>query len=263
MRPLNVVCIQMDITFGDPAANYDHAEELIRQAARTGPDVLLLPELWTTGYALSDLATLADTEAQQTTVFIDRLTRELNVNIIAGSIAKQTPAGIANTLLAFERSGSLAGEYSKAHLFQPMEEHRYLVAGSERGLFPIDHIPCAGLICYDIRFPEWVRVHVVAGAVILFVAAEWPLARLHHWRSLLISRAIENQCFVVACNRAGADPNHVYAGHSLVINPWGTVLAEAGEAETLLAATLRMELVAEAREAIPVLTDRRPELYHD
>lgn len=261
MRPLKVVCIQMDIAFGDPAANYEHAEELIRQAARSGPDVLLLPELWTTGYALSDLATLADAEARQTTAFIDRLARELNVNIVAGSIAKQTSKGITNTLLAFERSGSLAGEYSKAHLFQPMEEHRYLVTGAERGLFPIDHIPCAGLICYDIRFPEWVRLHAVEGAKILFVSAQWPLARLQHWKSLLISRAIENQCFVVACNRAGSDPNHVFAGHSLVINPWGTVLAEADEAETLLTATLRMELVAEAREAIPVLSDRRPELY--
>jgi len=259
--PLKVICIQMDISFGDPAANYRRAEELIREAARERPDVLLLPELWTTGYALSELANQADSEARQTIAFCDSLSRELNVNIIAGSIAKQTTAGFTNTLLAFERSGRVAGEYSKAHLFRLMEEERYLTAGSAPGLFPIDQIPCAGLICYDIRFPEWVRVHAASGAVILFVAAQWPLARLMHWKALLISRAIENQCFVVACNRAGSDPNHVYAGHSLVVSPWGTVLAEAGEAEALLAATLRLELVNEARAAIPVLADRRPELY--
>ncbi|GAA3322609.1 hypothetical protein GCM10020331_043160 [Ectobacillus funiculus] len=87
-------------------------------------------------------------------------------------------------------------------------------------------------------FPEWLRVHTSKGAEVLFVVAEWPLPRLVHWRTLLTARAIENQCYVVACNRAGSDPNNVFAGHSMIIDPWGEVVAEAGEGEEMLVGTL-------------------------
>jgi omega-amidase len=93
------------------------------------------------------------------------------------------------------------------------------------------------------------------------VPAEWPEPRLSHWRHLLISRAVENQCYVVACNRAGKDPKNTFAGHSMVVDPWGEVIAEAGEDEEILFADLDLSLVQKVRSTIPVFTDRRPELY--
>lgn len=183
------------------------------------------------------------------------------MNIIGGSIAIQTTDGVTNTMMVINRKGELVGEYSKLHLFQLMDEHQYFQAGQSLGLFDLEGIPCAGSICYDIRFPEWIRAHTARGAQVVFVVAEWPLPRLYHWRSLLISRAIENQCYIVACNRAGIDPKNVFAGHSMIIDPWGEIVGEAGEEETVLEARIDLEKVQEVRKQIPIFMDRRPEFY--
>ncbi|MFT8322621.1 MAG: nitrilase-related carbon-nitrogen hydrolase, partial [Bacillus sp. (in: firmicutes)] len=158
-------------------------------------------------------------------------------------------------------TGELVHTYDKLHLFQLMDEHKYLQSGTEDGLFKLDHQTFAGLICYDIRFPEWIRTHTTKGAEALFVVAEWPLPRLAHWRSLLIARAIENQCYVIACNRSGTDPNNVFAGHSMIIDPWGEVLAEASEKSEIVHGTIDMEKVKEVRKMIPIFADRKPSFY--
>lgn len=258
---MKISLIQLDIAFGKPEANYVAAEDKIRQAAAGHPDCLILPELWTTGYDLTRLEDIADQEGAVTKGFISRLAGEYGVNIVAGSIANRQPAGITNSMLVFDRSGTLAGEYSKLHLFRLMDEHLYLKPGETKGLFTLDGALCAGLICYDIRFPEWVRSHTALGAEVLFISAEWPLPRLSHWRALLISRAIENQCYVVACNRAGADPSNLFAGHSMIIDPWGDIVCEAGEGEEILSGIIDLQKVRRVRQQIPVFHDRRPELY--
>jgi predicted amidohydrolase len=142
-----------------------------------------------------------------------------------------------------------------------MDEHHYLTAGTVKGLFAREGIKSAGVICYDIRFPEWIRAHTTQGAEVLFVVAEWPLPRLNHWRTLLTSRAIENQCYVVACNRAGSDLNNVFAGHSMIIDPWGTIIAEGDEQAGSISAAIDVETVNQVRSQIPVFDDRLPEFY--
>lgn len=261
MTKWKVTCIQHDVIFGDPEANYVRMEERIDRAMQLNPDVLVLPELWTTGYDLTRLDEIADKEARRTKAFLADLSRRYRVHLVGGSIAQRTPAGVFNTLLVYDREGLPAAEYRKAHLFKLMDEHLYLQAGEQKGLFELGGVRGAGVICYDIRFPEWIRVHAASGADILFVAAEWPLSRLAHWRALLIARAIENQCWVVACNRSGSDPSNVFAGHSMIVGPWGEIVAEAGEEDEFLTADLDMDEVARARGRIPVFEDRRPELY--
>lgn len=258
---MKISLIQLDIAFGNPGANYAAAERLIREAAAARPDCLILPELWTTGYDLTRLEQIADNDGRQTKALISALAREYGIHIVAGSVASRQSAGITNRMFVFNREGGLAGEYSKLHLFRLMDEHLYLQPGEAKGLFTLDGALCAGLICYDIRFPEWVRAHTALGAEVLFVSAEWPKPRLAHWRALLISRAIENQCYVVACNRAGADPANLFAGHSMIIDPWGEIVCEAAESEVILSGSIDLQKVREVRQQIPIFADRRPELY--
>ncbi|PEB53142.1 carbon-nitrogen hydrolase [Bacillus pseudomycoides] len=258
---MKVACIQIDIAFGNVKTNIEHAKKKIEQAMHEKPDVIVLPELWTTGYDLKRLPEIADKDGVETRELLTKWSKQFAVNIVGGSIAKQTSQGVTNTMYIVDREGNLQKEYSKVHLFQLMDEHKYLIAGAGTGEFTLDHVQCGGTICYDIRFPEWMRVHTVKGAEVLFVVAEWPLVRLAHWRLLLQARAIENQCYVVACNRAGADPNNVFAGHSLIVDPWGEIMVEADEEEAILHGEIELEKVKEVRRGIPVFVDRRPELY--
>ncbi|WP_246943928.1 carbon-nitrogen family hydrolase [Bacillus pinisoli] len=258
---LKVSCIQFDIAFGNPEENFKHMREKIEKAVLDKPDVIVLPELWTTGYDLTRLDEIADHEGQDTLLFLTQLAKEHRVNIVGGSIAKRTDDGVYNTMYMIDRNGELLNEYSKLHLFKLMDEHHYLQAGQHDGMFSLNGVSCAGFICYDIRFPEWIRKHTAKGAEVVFVVAEWPHPRLTHWRSLLISRAIENQCYVVACNRAGKDPKNEFVGHSMIIDPWGEVLAEATEEESILTGELQIEKVKNVRKQIPIFSDRRPEFY--
>ncbi|WP_027408384.1 carbon-nitrogen family hydrolase [Anoxybacteroides tepidamans] len=259
---LKIACLQLDIAFGNPAENKRRVQQEIVKAAQEKADVIVLPELWTTGYDLKRLDDIADEEGADTKAFVRELARLHRVNIVAGSIAKKTSAGVTNTMYVVNRNGDLVGEYSKLHLFQLMDEHLYLQSGQSSGLFTLEQALCAGMICYDIRFPEWIRIHTAQGAEILFVVAQWPLPRLQHWRTLLQARAIENQCYVVACNRAGKDPNNEFAGHSMVIDPWGDIIAEADENTGALMAEIHLEKVGEVRKQIPIFQDRRPEYYN-
>lgn len=258
---IKVSCIQFDIVFGNPKENYEVVKQKITEAMLTKPDIIVLPELWTTGYDLTRLSEIADSNGEETIRFLTSMAKEHNVYIIGGSIAKKTIDGVYNTMFAVSNKGEVLGEYSKLHLFKLMDEHLFLKSGETEGIFDIENINCAGVICYDIRFPEWIRKHTTKGSEILFVVAEWPLPRLAHWRSLLISRAIENQCYVVACNRSGKDPNNVFAGHSMIIDPWGEVIAEAGEDDSIILAELDIEKVRTVRKHIPIFDDRRPDLY--
>ncbi|HAQ07685.1 MAG TPA: carbon-nitrogen hydrolase, partial [Bacillus bacterium] len=247
--------------FGDAERNYARASNMIEKASAGNPDIVVLPELWTTGYDLENLKVKAEVEANEASAFLMAAAIKHNVHLVGGSVASKTDDGIENTMLVFDRHGKPSGKYSKLHLFKLMDEHLYLAAGTEKGLFSLDSHKFAGLICYDIRFPEWVRAHALQGVEAIFVVAEWPIQRLEHWRALLIARAIENQCYVIACNRSGSDPNNRFAGHSMVIGPWGDVIAEAGENQEILTADIDLEQVREARTRIPIFADRRPELY--
>ncbi|GKU82285.1 carbon-nitrogen family hydrolase [Niallia sp. NCCP-28] len=260
--PLTISIIQMDIAFGEPQKNFLMAEQQISEAcSRERIDIIVLPELWTTGYDLTRLDEIADNDAENTIAFLKRMAVSYNVHLVGGSVANKNKDGIFNTLIIVNNKGELVHSYNKLHLFQLMDEHLYLQGGSEEGLFSLANHQFAGMICYDIRFPEWIRAHTTKGAEAIFVVAEWPLPRLAHWKSLLIARAIENQCYVIACNRAGSDPNNIFAGHSMIIDPWGEIIVEANEDTSIIYGTIDMNKVKEVRKTIPIFADRKPEFY--
>ncbi|MFC5448151.1 carbon-nitrogen family hydrolase [Paenibacillus aestuarii] len=260
---LHVALIQMDIAIGEPDTNYTHLEKLLGEAvsAEVKPDVIVFPEMWNTGYALTEIHELADREGERTRAFLSEFARNHQVNLIGGSIADKRGDRVLNTIYAFDRQGAEIAEYSKIHLFRLMDEEKYLHSGEQLGRFELEGVPAGAMICYDIRFPELARKLALDGARILFVPAEWPHPRLHHWRTLLMARAIENQMYVVSCNRVGTSGTTNFFGHSMVIDPWGEVLVEGDENEAILRATIDLSEVVRVRGKIPVFEDRRPQLY--
>ncbi|MFC3769264.1 carbon-nitrogen family hydrolase [Paenibacillus sp. GCM10012303] len=262
-QQLKVAILQMDIAIGEPENNFAKLSELLESCvhAESKPDVIVFPEMWNTGYALDRIREIGDRNGDRTKAFISAFCRKHGVNIVAGSVAELDGDQVRNTIYAFDREGREAGEYSKIHLFRLMDEEKYLTAGDTLGKLELDGVPAGMMICYDIRFPELSRRLALDGVKVLFVPAEWPHPRLHHWRTLLTARAIENQMYVVACNRVGTSGTTSFFGHSMVIDPWGEILTEGDESEQILTAELDLTVVDKVRATIPVFADRRPELY--
>lgn len=253
--------MQLNIVFGDPKQNMEKAEAWLAKAAAEHCSLAVLPELWTTGYDLTRLNEIADEEGKAVLAFLKMQAKKHQLQIIGGSIAKRTQNGVRNTMYVVNKNGELIHEYSKLHLFQLMDEHVYFQPGEDEPLFLLDGEQAASFICYDIRFPEWLRKPVLQGAKVLFVVAEWPLPRLGHWQTLLKARAIENQCYIIACNRSGKDPHNHFAGHSMIIDPWGTILSEGSEGEELVTGEVDLNDIQAIRQRIPVFDDRRPDFY--
>ncbi|BBM21329.1 carbon-nitrogen hydrolase family protein [Lactiplantibacillus plantarum] len=258
---MRVALAQLDIQFGDPDANYQQVEVAIQRAAEQTVDVIVLPEMWNTGYALTRLNVVADDDGQRTRQLLSKLARQFRVNIVGGSVAVARDGHYYNEMLVIDRHGQLVSQYDKVHRFGLMAEDRYITAGATENVFELDDVAAMGVICYDIRFPEWLRKQAAQGPRVIFVSAEWPTQRQMQWRLLLQARAIENQAFVVAVNRVGGDPDNQFGGQSLVIDPLGDLLAIGGAHPQLITATLDLAQVERVRGQIPVFEDRRPELY--
>ncbi|WP_242360726.1 carbon-nitrogen family hydrolase [Limosilactobacillus antri] len=258
---IKVALGQFNIQFAQPAANRARVRELVASAAAGNADVVVLPEMWNTGYALDALPRLADEDGRTTLALLQELARQYHIGIVGGSVAVKTGDRFVNRTLVVDPLGNLLGQYDKVHLFGLMAEDRYLVAGDQENYFRLAGVPSASFICYDLRFPEWIRTVARHGADVLYFPAEWPAVRIPQWKLLLQARAVENQCFVVAVNRVGDDPDNHFNGHSLAIDPLGRVLVDAGEHDGVTFAELDLAQLATVRGPIPVFADRRPELY--
>lgn len=260
---LRLALLQMYIDAGHPDRNFAKLREMMERAMQDErkPDVLMFPEMWNTGYALEEIDGLADPFGGQTTELLSAFSKTHGVCIVGGSIAEKREDGVYNTILAFDREGNRIADYSKIHLFRLMSEEKHLKAGGHAGRLELEGANAGMMICYDIRFPELARKLALDGAKLLFVPAEWPNPRLHHWRTLLTARAIENQMYVIACNRMGQSGETSFFGHSMIIDPWGEIVAEAGGEECILYGDVDLGLVDDVRTRIPVFEDRRPQLY--
>lgn len=261
MTKIRLALAQTDITLADKAANLARGRQLVAKAAASGAELLIFPELWTTGYALTRATELAEPIPHGPTARqLSSWAQEFGL-WITGSLLEQAPASVFNAAALFGPQGEVLGPYRKIHRFGPMDEDRWLEAGCQPGLFDPPWGPTGVAICYDLRFPELFRRYALAGARLILLPSEWPHPRLHHWRTLVQARAIENGCFVAAVNRVGSDQSNVFCGHSLLVGPWGEVIVEANEAPELLIAAIDLADADDARGRIPALADRRPECY--
>ncbi len=252
---------QMDVKLGDPVANWRTVQAMTAEAKRRGSDVVLFPELWSTGYDLENAASYATPTDAGLFAQVAALAQMHEIAILGSCLSLRGDGQFGNTAVYFDANGRSLGEYSKLHLFRLMQEEQFLTAGSQPTIIESDWGKAGLTICYDLRFPELFRYYALAGAQVAFVPAEWPHPRLNHWRTLLRARAIENQMFVVACNRVGRSKETDFFGHSCILDPWGELVFELGEDEMLGTAVIDIDQVADVRAKIPVFADRRPELY--
>ena len=257
---LTLSLAQMHISLGNPAVNLKKADEWAAEAARRGSNMIVFPEMWTTGCDWPNIKALA---ARQANIIGDvaNLAKKYGLWINGSMLALDENGEPTNTSIMFDPTGQAAGVYRKIHLFGVMDEDQYLAPGQQLTTVETPWGQNGLSICYDLRFTEMFRTYALNGVNIVYVPAEWPHPRLAHWQTLLRARAIENQMYMVGVNAVGSDGTYDFFGHSAIIDPWGNTVIEAGEVELLITATIETDKVAEVRQKIPVFEDRRPELY--
>ena len=248
-------------------ANLQRAVRLVESAAKAGATLIALPEMFNCLGRFESVVQQAETIPGPTSDALSQLANRLNIYLLAGSICEVCPdtAKGFNTSLMFSPFGELIGKYRKIHLFDVDLPGRVTIQESD-WIAPGDAVAmvetaCGRLgmsICYDLRFPELYRQLADAGADVLFVPAAFTHATgRDHWEVLLRARAIENQAFVIAPNQHGSHPGDLTTyGHSLIIDPWGTVLADAGEQECVVTAEIDLQRLQEIRTQLPSLQHR-------
>ena len=268
---IRVACVQMT-SRQDKAANLERAESLVARAASTGADVVVLPEKWNLIGSADDYRAAAEPlEGGPSTEAMSRWARTLGVTLVGGSITERRDGRekLSNTSCVFDAEGDLVAVYRKIHLFDvEVGGHVYRESEAEEpGTEPVVARVedwCLGLsVCYDVRFPELYRILALEGAELVTVPAHFttPTGR-DHWHVLLRARAIENQCYVAAAGQVGETIRGKPAyGRSLVVDPWGTVLAQAPDEETVIVAELDRARLRDIRAKLPSLANRRADAY--
>ncbi|MGF6834720.1 putative amidohydrolase [Paenarthrobacter sp. TE4293] len=235
----------------------DRVEAILRGIK--GAELIVLPELWSAGYFhFDEYGALAEKLTGPTVSMCSRVAADLGVHLHLGSIIEATEDGrLSNTSILLGPDGTVVHTYRKIHVFgYKSKEANLLTAGSSLPVVPLPFGSVAGITCYDLRFPGlWMELST-RGAEIVIVPAAWPAARSEHWRLLTTARAVEHQIYVIACNAAGSQEGVELGGHSRVVGPAGTVLAEADSSETVLMVDIDPDQVAAVRSEFPVIKDR-------
>ena len=269
---MKVAAVQLNSS-ADQAANLAAADRLTRAAAADGAQLIVLPEKWNALGTEQDLRAAAQPLDGPAITWARETARELGAEIVAGSILELVAGQekLANTSVHVGADGEIRALYRKVHMFdvevggRVYRESELEEAGTEVVVSHTEEGVELGLsICYDLRFPELYRILAVLGARIIVIPAAFTLPTTRdHWETLVRARAIEDQAFVIAANQTGAHPGSQRSGgRSMIVDPWGIVLAQAGEeGEAALVAELDLERQHEIRASLPSLANRRPDAY--
>ena len=246
---MKISIIQQDIVWADVAENIRKADAAVDSLP--GADLYVLPEMFSTGFCTlpEGIAEEADGPTLQ---WMKSKSAQLNA-AVAGSVAVQEGGRYHNRFYFVKPDGSVS-HYDKKHLFTYGGEHKHFTAGNERVVVEYKGVRILLEVCYDLRFPIWSRNHGDYD-MILYVAS-WPTVRVAAWKSLLVARAIENQCYVAGVNRVGNDPTNEYSGGSMVIDPYGKIIASCEDGvEMAVSADVDMDMLDAFRAKFPVLND--------
>jgi predicted amidohydrolase len=270
-EPVRVSAVQMT-SGADLEANIAVADRLARAAGRDGASLIVLPEKWTSMGDDEQQRASAEPLDGRAIAWARELARELRVDLVAGSVLEDAGGRekLANASVHVGPDGEVRGVYRKIHMFDVEVAGRaYLESAIEEPGEEIvvsraaEGVELGMSICYDLRFPELYRILALRGARVIAVPSAFTLATTRdHWEALLRARAIENQAFVVAANQVGAHPaGHQSGGRSMIVDPWGVVLAQAADEEGHIIADLDLDRQERIRRTLPSLANRRPSAY--
>jgi predicted amidohydrolase len=253
---IRVAAIQHDIAWEDRDTTLAALAPRVATAAGDGARLVLLTEMFAVGFSMATDRTAEPADGPTTSWLVDQARRH---EAWVGGSVPITPAGAdrpRNTFVLAGPGGELH-RYEKRHPFTYAGELDHFAAGDDLVTVEVDGVRVSPAVCYDLRFADqfWAQ----AGTTDCYVVvANWPSPRRHHWRTLLVARAIENQAYVVGVNRVGADGNGLgHSGDSIVVDPMGEILADAGAEPTTITATVDPAVVADVRSRLPFLPDRR------
>jgi deaminated glutathione amidase len=267
---VRAAAVQLNST-DDTERNLATADRLVREAAGAGAELVVLPEKWTVIGSGAQLAAGAQPLDGPAMTWAAAIARELGIDLVAGSFSERVEGAekLSNTSVHFGPDGSRRAVYRKLHMFDvEVDGVRYAESAHEQPGEEIVVSSVAGVglgmsVCYDLRFPELYRELAARGAEIIAVPSAFTLATTRdHWEVLVRARAIEDQCFVIAANQIGEHPGGLRSGgRSMIVDPWGLVLATAPDAETAIVAELDLEALRDIRRRLPSLANRRPDVY--
>lgn len=254
----------------DKDKNLNKAEEMIRKAASNNSQIVILPEMFNCPYENKSFPVFAEKESGQTTQMLSNLAKELNIYIIGGSIPELDDDKIYNTSFIFNPKGETIGKHRKIHLFDididggiKFKESDTLGAGNKVTVVDTEYGKIGVAICYDMRFPELMRQMSLKGAKMIVIPAAFNMTTgPAHWNLTIRARALDNQVYFVAASPArNLNASYHAYGHSAIVNPWGEIIDQADEKETILYGKVDMEYVEKIRRELPLLKHRRLDLY--
>jgi len=266
----NIALCQMNVTT-DKSLNLKKAESMIRKTfLDNGSDIVVLPEMFNCPYDYNYFSRFSETYQGETTAMLSGIAEELNIIIIGGSIPEKDEGRIYNTSFTFGKDGKMIARHRKIHLFDiniknkiSFQESKFITPGKDITVFNTDICSIGVAICYDMRFPELIRKMTLMGAKLIIVPAAFnTITGPAHWHITARTRALDNQVYFVCASPARDTGNsYMVYGHSLVVDPWGSVIAEAGEDEAILNIKLDLTEIEKIRKELPLLKHRRPDIY--
>ena len=254
---MKVASIQMSVVEGDKTATIDKAVENIHRCK--GFDLVILPEIWNIGFMSFDrYISEAEDSDGQTLIRLRETAKKIGVYLHTGSFVEEKNGKYYNSSYLISPGGDVLGHYLKIHLFGYNSKETQLLTPGDAIVIVGTPLGKIGLAtCYDLRFPELFRRMVERGAEIFLVCSAWPYPRLEHWLMLNRVRALENQCFLISANSVGLNQGIQFVGHSMIADPWGTILAGAGDMEVIISAEIDLDDLESARQQFPALADRK------
>lgn len=269
MKDFKIATCQMNVV-DNKDTNIEHAIQLIKKASSNGAKLITLPEMFNTPYDNSKFIEYCEEETTSKTLnSMQDIAREENIYLQSGSIPEKESNHLYNTAYLINPKGKIIGKHRKMHMFDIDTDNMKFTESDT--LTPGDSVttiktPLANIsiaICYDIRFPElWTLMNKNNSDIILLPGAFNKTTGPHHWETLIKARAIDNQCYVVATSPSQIEnPYYVAWGHSMIVNPWGKIIAKAHENEEILYANITQSSLSSVRNQIPVLTNRRNDIY--
>ncbi len=258
------------IVSSDKDQNIGNAEKLIREAAKEGSQVVVLPEMFNCPYQNKYFPLFAETFPGKTTNFLSNLAKELKIYIIGGSIPEKDGDAIYNTSYIFGKDGNLLGRHRKIHLFDidveggiRFKESDTLTSGESITVVDTEYCKIGVAICYDMRFPELMRLMTLQGAKVIVVPAAFNMTTgPAHWEVTMRARALDNQIYFITASPArNLDASYHAYGHSSIVNPWGTVISEANEKECIIYGEIDLDSIEKIRRELPLLQHRRTDIY--